>query len=200
MVAKYMERARPQIDLDAMFAKGRIHLETNTVHTVHPLLVDIPRGRLTVVSGVSGSGKTTMVLETLVPALRSAADGTVSPSSIRLIDADGISKVELIDATPIGANIRSTVATYCGVHDDLRRAFAKTSEPIRRISNLAHSHTTRASCAAPLAMEPVPFRWTCSSCPMLTSRVPIAMGHGMHRPPMTFDWFARTASPVHCRN
>lgn len=111
-----------------MFAKGRIHLETNTVHTVHPLLVDIPRGRLTVVSGVSGSGKTTMVLETLVPALRSAADGTVSPSSIRLIDADGISKVELIDATPIGANIRSTVATYCGVHDDLRRAFAKTSD------------------------------------------------------------------------
>ena len=124
---KIHERARPQIDLDAMFAKGRIHLETNTVHTVHPLLVDIPRGRLTVVSGVSGSGKTTMVLETLVPALRSAADGTVSPSSIRLI-ADGISKVELIDATPIGANIRSTVATYCGVHDDLRRAFAKTSD------------------------------------------------------------------------
>ena len=125
---KIHERARPQIDLDAMFAKGRIHLETNTVHTVHPLLVDIPRGRLTVVSGVSGSGKTTMVLETLVPALRSAADGTVFPSSIRLIDADGISKVELIDATPIGANIRSTVATYCGVHDDLRRAFAETSD------------------------------------------------------------------------
>lgn len=119
---------RSQIDLDAMFAKGRIHLETNTVHTVHPLLVDIPRGRLTVVSGVSGSGKTTMVLEALVPALRSAADGTVFPSSIRLIDADDISKVELIDATPIGANIRSTVATYCGVHDDLRRAFAKTSD------------------------------------------------------------------------
>ena len=125
---KIHERVRPQIDLDAMFAKGRIHLETNTVHTVHPLLVDIPRGRLTVVSGVSGSGKTTMVLETLVPALRSAVDGTVFPSSIRLIDADGISKVELIDATPIGANIRSTVATYCGVHDDLRRAFAKTSD------------------------------------------------------------------------
>lgn len=125
---KIHERVRPQIDLDAMFAKGRIHLETNTVHTVHPLLVDIPRGRLTVVSGVSGSGKTTTVLETLVPALRSAVDGTVFPSSIRLIDADVISKVELIDATPIGANIRSTVATYCGVHDDLRRAFAKTSD------------------------------------------------------------------------
>lgn len=76
---KIHERVRPQIDLDAMFAKGRIHLETNTVHTVHPLLVDIPRGRLTVVSGVSGSGKTTMVLETLVPALRSAVDGTVFP-------------------------------------------------------------------------------------------------------------------------
>lgn len=125
---KIHERVRPTIGLDAMFAKGRIHLETNTVHTVHPLSVDIPRGRLTVVSGVSGSGKTTMVLETLVPALRSAADGIVFPDSIRSIGADGISKVELIDATPIGANIRSTVATYCGVHDDLRRAFAKTSD------------------------------------------------------------------------
>lgn len=197
---KIHERVRPQIDLDAMFAKGRIHLETNTVHTVHPLLVDIPRGRLTVVSGVSGSGKTTMVLETLVPALRSAVDGTVFPSSIRLIDADGISKVELIDATPIEQTSvrpwrRIVVFTMiCVVR--LRRL----PMPIRRISNLAHSHTTRASCAAPLAMEPVPFRWTCSSCPMLTSRVPIAMGRGMHRPPMTFDWFARTASPVHCRN
>ena len=123
---KIHERVRPIIDLDAMFAKGRIHLETNTVHTVHPLSVDVPRGQLTVVTGVSGSGKTTMVLETLVPALRSSIGGTALPASARSIDAEGVSKVELIDATPIGSNIRSTVATYCGIHDDLRRAFAKT--------------------------------------------------------------------------
>lgn len=123
---KIHERVRPTIDLDAMFAKGRIHLETNTVHTVHPLSVDVPRGRLTVVTGVSGSGKTTMVLETLVPALRSSIGGAALPASARSIDAEGVSKVELIDATPIGSNIRSTVATYCGIHDDLRRAFAKT--------------------------------------------------------------------------
>ncbi|WP_291534399.1 excinuclease ABC subunit A [Bifidobacterium sp. UBA6881] len=120
------ERVRPRVEADAMFADGRIHLESNAVHTVRPLSVDVPRGRLTVVTGVSGSGKTTMVSETLVPALRSVIGGAALPASARSIDADGVSKAELIDATPIGSNIRSTVATYCGIHDDLRRAFAKT--------------------------------------------------------------------------
>ena len=117
---------RDNIDAHEIFSAGRIHMETDRLHTVGPLSVDIPRGRLTAVTGVSGSGKTTMVLEMLMPALQSRIDRSPQPTQVRLLEADGVSKAHLIDATPIGANIRSTVATYCGVHDDLRRAFAKT--------------------------------------------------------------------------
>lgn len=120
------DRVRDNIDAHEIFSAGRIHMETDRLHTVGPLSVDIPRGRLTAVTGVSGSGKTTMVLEMLMPALQSRIDRSPQPTQVRLLEADGVSKAHLIDATPIGANIRSTVATYCDVHDDLRRAFAKT--------------------------------------------------------------------------
>ncbi|KAA8820444.1 excinuclease ABC subunit A [Bifidobacterium rousetti] len=132
-------RVRPRIGDDHMFDLGRIHMQTGPIHTVKPLAVDVPRGRLVVVTGVSGSGKTTMVLESLIPALRANAehgaenaedtdgvDGVALPAHVRSIDAAGITRANLIDATPIGANVRSTVATYAGVHDDLRRAFARS--------------------------------------------------------------------------
>ena len=108
-----------------LFADGTIHLSTTSIHTVKPLEIDIPKGRLTVVTGVSGSGKTTMVLESLVPALAASIDGKLLPKHIRAIDAVGIEHVKLIDATPIGINVRSTVATYAGIHDDLRKLYAK---------------------------------------------------------------------------
>lgn len=111
-----------------LFADGTIHLATAQIHTVKPLEIDIPKGRLTVVTGVSGSGKTTMVLESLVPALAAAIDGKPLPEHIRAIDAVGIEHVKLIDATPIGINVRSTVATYAGIHDDLRKLYAKLPE------------------------------------------------------------------------
>lgn len=111
-----------------LFADGTIHLATASIHTVKPLEIDIPKGRLTVVTGVSGSGKTTMVLESLVPALASAIDGKVLPEHIRAVNAEGIEHVKLIDATPIGINVRSTVATYAGIHDDLRKLYAKLPE------------------------------------------------------------------------
>ncbi len=110
---------------DKVFENGAIHFSTSQIHTVRPLDTDIPKGRLTVVTGVSGSGKTTMVLESLVPALEAAIAGTALPAHIREIRADGIAHVKLIDATPIGINVRSTVATYAGIHDELRKIYAK---------------------------------------------------------------------------
>lgn len=108
-----------------LFAEGSIHLATAAIHTVKPLEIDIPKGRLTVVTGVSGSGKTTMVLESLVPALSAEIEGKTLPEHIRNVAAEGIQHVKLIDATPIGINVRSTVATYAGIHDELRKLYAK---------------------------------------------------------------------------
>ena len=113
---------------ESLFENGRIHLSTDQIHTVKPLEVDIPKGRLTVVTGVSGSGKTTMVLESLIPALEAKIGGSPLPAHIRAVDADGIAHVKLIDATPIGINVRSTVATYAGVHDELRKLYAKSPD------------------------------------------------------------------------
>lgn len=119
---------RTKTPRDSLFEHGEILLETKAVHTVKPLSVRIPKGRLTVVTGVSGSGKTTLVLESLLPALRAAIDGTALPAHVGSISAQGIRQSKLIDATPIGVNVRSTVATYANVHDDLRKAFAKTPD------------------------------------------------------------------------
>ena len=119
---------RKQAAAEEMFAAGRIHLETGTIHTVKPLAVDIPKGRLTVVTGVSGSGKTTLILESLVPGLTAATSGQKLPKHVLNVQADGIRTVKLIDATPIGINVRSTVATYANVHDELRKIFARTED------------------------------------------------------------------------
>ena len=125
---RYEARIRPVTQADRMFDKGAIHLETGMIHTVHPLDVRIPMGRLTVVTGVSGSGKTTMVLESLIPSLRAKIGGQKLAGHVRNIEAEGIAQVKLIDATPIGINVRSTVATYANVHDELRKAYAKTQD------------------------------------------------------------------------
>lgn len=119
---------RKQAAAEEMFATGRIHLETGAIHTVKPLAVDIPKGRLTVVTGVSGSGKTTLILESLVPGLTAATSGQKLPEHVLNVQADGIRSVKLIDATPIGINVRSTVATYANVHDELRKIFARTED------------------------------------------------------------------------
>ncbi|MFQ7647263.1 MAG: excinuclease ABC subunit UvrA [Clostridia bacterium] len=113
---------------EEMFVNGNIHLSTSQIHTVKPLEVDIPKGRLTVVTGVSGSGKTTLVLESLIPALDANINGHALPEHIRDVTAEGIRRIKLIDATPIGINVRSTVATYAGVHDELRKLYAKSED------------------------------------------------------------------------
>ena len=121
-------RLRTSIDPEKLFADGAIRLATTNIHTVKPLEIAIPKGRLTVVTGVSGSGKTTMVLESLIPALEAQIAARPLPSHVRSINADGITHVKLIDATPIGINVRSTVATYAGVHDELRKLYAKSPD------------------------------------------------------------------------
>ena len=121
-------RVRERVPAADVFAHGSIELATGALHTVKPLKVAVPRGRLTAVTGVSGSGKTTLVLESLIPALVANASGAKLPAHVKRIEAAGIERANLIDATPIGSNVRSTVATYAGVHDELRRAFARTPE------------------------------------------------------------------------
>ena len=118
--------------LEDLFSQGAIHLSTGSIHTVKPLAVDIPKGRLTAVTGVSGSGKTTLILESLVPGLEAAIEGRALPEHVKSVQAGGIRRVKLIDATPIGINVRSTVATYANVHDELRKVFGRLPEAKER--------------------------------------------------------------------
>lgn len=119
---------RTQTGKEEVFTLGKLHLSTDNIHTVKPLEVDIPKGRLTVVTGVSGSGKTTMVLESLIPGLEASFCGEHLPKHVKSISAEGIAHVKLIDASPIGINVRSTVATYANIHDELRKIYAKTAD------------------------------------------------------------------------
>lgn len=121
-------RVREQARAEEKFDFGTLHLSTDAIHTVKPLEVDIPKGRLTVVTGVSGSGKTTMVLESLIPGLEASLQGATLPAHVKQISAEGIAHVNLIDASPIGINVRSTVATYANVHDELRKIYARTPD------------------------------------------------------------------------
>ena len=121
-------RVRERVESGELFTLGTIHLSTGAIHTVKPLEADTPKGRLTVVTGVSGSGKTTLILEGLIPGLTAAIGKTKLPEHVRDLEAESIRQVKLIDATPIGVNVRSTVATYANVHDELRKIFARTQD------------------------------------------------------------------------
>lgn len=119
---------RERAEKSEIFDLGTIRLSTAAIHTVKPLDAEIPKGRLTVVTGVSGSGKTTLILESLIPGLQAALAGRKLPDHVLSVVPAGIRQVKLIDASPIGINIRSTIATYANVHDELRKIFAKTAD------------------------------------------------------------------------
>ncbi len=119
---------REKINKEDIFKFGKISLSTDSIHTVKPLNIDIPKGRLTTVTGMSGSGKTTLILESLYPAIKAKLNKASMPSHIKELKADWVNKIDLIDATPIGNNVRSTVATYSGVFDDLRKLYGKISK------------------------------------------------------------------------
>ena len=120
------------IPSERMFELGKLHLSTADIHTVKPLEVDFPKGRLIAVTGVSGSGKTTLILESLIPAIEALCKKEKLPEHIKNISAEGISQIKLIDSAPIGINVRSTVATYADVHDELRKIYAKTKDAKER--------------------------------------------------------------------
>lgn len=132
LTGKMSENVWKKVPAEQLFAQGKIRLSTGPIHTVKPLEIEIPKGRLTAVSGVSGSGKTTLVLESLVPALEAHVRHAPLPPHVRAVQAQGIEQVKLIDATPIGINVRSTVATYANVHDELRKLFARLPDAKQR--------------------------------------------------------------------
>ncbi|THV35226.1 ATP-binding cassette domain-containing protein [Glycomyces buryatensis] len=117
---------RSRADADAMFDLGRISLSTRPLHTVHGLDLELPAGRLIAVTGVSGSGKTTLVLESLIPGLRARIADTPLPRQVADLGPGPVTRVNAVDSSPVGANVRSTVATYSGILDELRRAWAAT--------------------------------------------------------------------------
>ena len=121
-------RREHRIPAGELFSLGTIHLSTSEIHTVQPLEAEFPKGRMIAVTGVSGSGKTTLILESLVPALAAEVKGEKLPEHVKAVSAEGIRQVKLIDATPIGINVRSTVATYADIHDELRKAFARSAD------------------------------------------------------------------------
>ena len=157
---------RPQTPADEMFSSGKIRLSTGAIHTVKPLNVEIPKGKLTAVTGVSGSGKTTLILESLIPGLEASVCGKELPAHVRSVDADGINQVKLIDATPIGINVRSTVATYANVHDELRKTFARTADAKEAGYKAGAFPIIPEAFAARSATEPASSAWTSSSCRM----------------------------------
>ena len=120
-------KIRKEIPKEDIFKLGKITLSTDSIHTVKPLTIDIPKGRLTTITGMSGSGKTTLILESLYPAIKAKLNNEAMPLHIKKLEAGWVNKINLIDATPIGSNIRSTVATYSGVFDDLRKLYGRIS-------------------------------------------------------------------------
>ena len=159
-----------------------IRLSTSEIHTVKPLEVEIPKGRLTVVTGVSGSGKTTLVLESLVPGLEASIAGRPMPEHVKLVKADGIGQVKLIDATPIGINVRSTVATYANIHDELRKIYARTKRSkTARFQGRRFFLQHRGNCAVLSVTVREASALTCSFCRMWISPARNAGEHGMEK-------------------
>lgn len=195
-----LKRLRPQVTDDEMFDQGHIRMATDAIHTVKPLEVDIPRGRLVAVTGVSGSGKTTLVLETLIPALKAQAAGERLPGHVRWVDAEGIGRANLIDATPIGANVRSTVATYADIHDELRRAFARTPEAkAAGYKAGAFSYNTGAL-RCPTCDGTGSISLDVQFCPTSRSSARHAVVRATPRPPRISIARARTGACLRCRS
>ena len=110
--------------------KGAIKIVGASANNLKNVSAKVELGTLTVVTGVSGSGKSSLVTDTLAPALTNAVHRSKRPVGPyrRLEGVDRIDKVIDIDQSPIGRTPRSNPATYIGLWDDLRALFASLPE------------------------------------------------------------------------
>ena len=105
----------------------RLILEGVSAHNLKNVSVELPLGRLVCVTGVSGSGKSTLVQDVLYPALlKQKGKPTEAPGAFqRLLGAEQIAEVVMVDQTPIGKTARSNPASYVGAFDAIRKLFAQ---------------------------------------------------------------------------
>jgi excinuclease ABC subunit A len=110
--------------------KGSLRLTGVTEHNLKSIDVEIPLGTLTLVTGVSGSGKSSLVTDTLAPALANKLQRARRRTGAyeRIEGLGSIDKIIDIDQSPIGRTPRSNPATYTGVWDDVRSLFSSTPE------------------------------------------------------------------------
>jgi excinuclease ABC subunit A len=121
-------------------AHGSIRLRGARGNNLKNIDVDFPLGLLCVVTGVSGSGKSSLVEDTLYPAVcRALKIAAPAPAEHDAIDGVGqIGDCVLVDQSPIGRSSRSNPITYIKAFDDVRRAFAETTEA--KIHNFGPGH------------------------------------------------------------
>ncbi|MCH5463953.1 excinuclease ABC subunit UvrA [Levilactobacillus tujiorum] len=119
-------RERPQLSEQALWQKGSLALEVQHRFNIDDVAVKFPKNRLTTVTGMSGAGKTTLVLDSLIPGIEAEVDHRPLPTHVKALDRAGIRHVVKVDSVPVGKNVRSTVATYTDILNRLRKLFAAT--------------------------------------------------------------------------
>ncbi len=139
-------------------------------HNLRGVDLEVRWGELLGLCGPSGSGKSSLVLETLLPAL----EGEVSEGRWKRLAGHGGGRVVVVGASPIGRTPASTPATYCGLIDPLRELFARTPEARMRGFGPAHFsyNSTRGRCkacdgrgATKVEMQFLPDLWLeCEEC------------------------------------
>ena len=112
--------ARPVVDAPA---DQEISFEVTEYYNLTDVAGRLPVNRLSAVTGFSGAGKTSLVLDSLVPAIKAQAKGLGLPKQVKQLNAP-LKEVVGVDAAPIGKTMRSTVATYTSIMDNLRKLFA----------------------------------------------------------------------------
>lgn len=126
---------RPVPHKDSAFLRVNVF----RLHNLDHVSAAFPLNRMTAVTGVSGAGKTALIFDSLVPAVKAELGGQRLPKHVSaLTGAGSVRRVLNVDAAPIGRNSRSTPATYTGLFDDVRRLFAATDEAKKRRWDAGH--------------------------------------------------------------